>query len=142
MIDDFLIEELRRRQVQHAENEKEFGDSYVYIYREEDGHIQRQSKFLPVSGGEKVFLVCIQNDGRLVLKEFFTRFLAVEGFNAHSFRHTHATQLIENGATPRGVAGRLGHANTQITQNLYTHNTQKLQVETANIFAQNLQTNH
>lgn len=40
---------------------------------------------------------------------------------------THATQPIENGATPNGVAGRLGHANVDITQNLYTHTTQKLQ---------------
>jgi len=34
---------------------------------------------------------------------------------------------------------RLGE-DTQITQNLYTHNTQKLQEEAAAIFAQNLQT--
>ncbi|MBR1645973.1 MAG: tyrosine-type recombinase/integrase [Selenomonadaceae bacterium] len=61
--------------------------------------------------------------------------------NAHSFRHTHATQLIEQGATPNGVAGRLGHANTQITQDLYVHNTQKLQKDTAEIFAKNLHTN-
>ena len=40
LIDDFLLGELRRWQVQQAENEKKFGDSYVYIYREEDGHIQ------------------------------------------------------------------------------------------------------
>lgn len=47
------------------------------------------------------------------------------------FRHIHATQLIENGAPAKGVAGRLGHADTQITQNLYTHNTLKLQEENA-----------
>ena len=51
----------------------------------------------------------------------------------HSFRHTHATQLIENGASAKGVAERLGHADATITQNLYTHNTQKLQEETAAI---------
>ena len=69
-----------------------------------------------------------------MLKEFIARALVAEGLNAHSFRHTHATLLIENGAAPKGVAGRLGHANTQITQNLYTHNTLKLQVETAEFF--------
>ena len=62
------------------------------------------------------------------------------GINAHSFRHTHATTLIENGATPKGVAGRLGHSNTAITQNLYTHSTQKLQEDTATIFEKTLQT--
>lgn len=88
--DDFLLNELRRWQTRQAENEKQFGDSYVYTYRESDGHIQRQSKGL---------------------------------------------------AALKGVAGRLGHAHTQITQNFYTHNTLKLQKETAAIFAENLQTN-
>ena len=140
LIDDFLIGELRRWQNQQNENEKQFGDSYVYIYREPNGHIQRQSKILPMPDGERVSLVCTHNDGRLVLKECFTQILASKGLNAHSFRHTHATQLIESGAAPKGVAGRLGHSNTQITQNLYTHNTQKLQLETLAIFAENLQT--
>ena len=74
------------------------------------------------------------------MREILNRSLHDERLNAHSFRHTDATQLIKNGATPKGVAGRLGHANTLITQNLYTYNTLKLQVETAEIFAQNLQT--
>ena len=141
LIDDFLLAELRRWQIQQTENEKQFGDSYVYIYCESDGHIQRQSKGLPVTGCEKISLICTRNDGRLVLKEAFVSVLQAEGLNAHSFRHTHATQLIELGATPKGVAGRLGHANAIITQNLYTHNTLKLQQETAAIFAENLQTN-
>ena len=140
IIDNFLLGELRRWRVHQLENEKALGDSYVYIYREEDGHIEQRSKGLPAPVGENFPLVCTRADGRLVLASYFTIVLHNEGLNAHSFRHTHATQLIENGATPKGVAGRLGHANTQITQNLYTHNTLKLQVETAEIFAQNLQT--
>lgn len=55
---------------------------------------------------------------------------------------THVTQLIENDAKAKGVAGRLGHLNTQMTQNLYTHITAKLQEETVAIFAKNLQTNN
>ena len=137
LIDDFLIGELRRWQTRQIENEKQFGDSYVCIYCENNGHIQRQSKFLPTPNGEKISLLCTRNDGRLVLKEFVARLLAAEGINAHSFRHTHATQLIESGAAPKGVAGRLGHTNTQITQNLYTHNTLKLQEETLAIFDKN-----
>ncbi|MBR2518348.1 MAG: site-specific integrase [Selenomonadaceae bacterium] len=140
LVDDFLLGELRRWQVQQAENEKHFGDSYVYVYREADGHIERQSKSLPAPDGKKVSLVCVRDDGRIIVKTFFTRILRSEGLNAHSFRHTHATQLIENGAAPKGVAGRLGHSNTQITQNLYTHNTVKLQEETLAIFDKNLQT--
>jgi len=140
LIDDYLLGELKRWQNQQAANEKQFGGAYVYIYREPDGHIQRQSRALPAPAGEKVSLVCIRNDGRLVLSETLTKILHDEGLNAHSFRHTHATQLIENGAAPKGVAGRLGHVDATITQNLYTHNTQKLQEETLAIFGKNLQT--
>ena len=140
LIDDYLLGELRRWQNQQAENEKQFGDSYVYIYREPDGHIQRQSKSLPAPEGEKVSLLCVYDNGQLVLRGKITEILKVEGLNAHSFRHTHATQLIEDGAAPKGVAGRLGHANATITQNLYTHDTLKLQEETAAIFDKNLQT--
>ena len=85
-------------------------------------------------------IVCTHPDGRAVLSDIVIRKLNAEGLNAHSFWHTHATQLIEYGATPKGVASRLGHANTLITQNLYTHNTLKLQVETLAIFDKNLQT--
>ncbi len=140
IVDDYLLGELARWHNQQAENEKQFGDNYVYVYREENGHVQRQSKGLPPPFGEKISLLCTRNDGRIILRGIIVKFLTKEGLNAHSFRHTHATQLIENGAAPKGVAGRLGHSNAQITQNLYTHNTLKLQEETAAIFTQNLQT--
>ena len=56
--------------------------------------------------------------------------------NTHSFRHTHATRLIEAGAKPVDVAARLGHKDAAITQNLYTHDTKAMQKETARIFGE------
>ena len=142
IVDDFLLGELKRWQAQQAVNEKTFGDSYVYVYRENDGHIERRLKRLPAPDGEEVSLICTRDDGRTIMHNMIVISLRKNGFNAHSFRHTHATQLIENGATPKGVAGRLGHASTAITQNLYAHNTEKLQEETASIFVKNLQTKY
>lgn len=140
LVDDYLLEELRRWQARQAENERQFGDSYIYTYCESNGHIVFFSKALPAPDCEKVSLICTRDNGQLVLENHFTKILRDEGLNAHSFRHTHATQLIESGAAPKGVACRLGHANALITQNLYTHNTLKLQEETAAIFDKNLQT--
>ena len=56
--------------------------------------------------------------------------------NTHSFRHTHATRLIEAGAKPVDVAASLGHKDAAITQNLYTHDTKAMQKETARIFGE------
>ncbi len=140
IVDDYLLGELKRWQARQTENEKQLGDSYVYVYREDNGHMERRSKGLPAPDAEKVSLVCTREDGRIILRETFTDVLHNEKLNAHSFRHTHATILIENGVSAKAVAGRLGHANTQITQNLYTHNTLKLQEEAAAIFTENLQT--
>ncbi|MDR0906794.1 MAG: site-specific integrase [Oscillospiraceae bacterium] len=39
----------------------------------------------------------------------------------HGLRHTSATLQILNGVNPRAVAGRLGHANTTTTLNIYAH---------------------
>ena len=141
LIGEELISELKRWQRQQGLNEENIGDSYVYIYREGNGHIIRQSKGLPAPLGEKISLICTRHDGRLILYESLTIFLKGENLNAHSFRHTHATQLIENGVEAKAVAGRLGHANTQITQNLYTHNTLKLQEKALAIFDKIMQTN-
>lgn len=42
--------------------------------------------------------------------------------------------LIEAGANPVDVAARLGHADVSVTQNIYAHNTEEMQRETAAIF--------
>ncbi|EUJ40796.1 site-specific integrase [Brochothrix campestris] len=39
----------------------------------------------------------------------------------HGFRHTHASLLFESGATIKEVQDRLGHANSEITLQIYTH---------------------
>ena len=139
-ISDFLISELQSWQNRQAENEKSIGVSYVYIYKAADNKIIQQSKVLPAESN-RIELVCTKETGHFVLKSAVEKHLHNEGLNAHSFRHTHATMLIEHGATPKGVAGRLGHSNAAITQNLYTHNTEKIQQDTADIFEKITQTN-
>lgn len=44
-----------------------------------------------------------------------------KGTNLHSLRHTHATLLITNNTDPSTVSGRLGHAKTSTTMNIYAH---------------------
>ena len=90
---------------------------------------------------QEIHLVCTQKNGFPYRYHSISKKLRKHGLNAHSFRHTHATLLYENGATPKGVAARLGHANTNLTENLYTHITEKMQEDTLEKFADILQTN-
>lgn len=53
----------------------------------------------------------------------------------HGFRHTHASLLFESEASIKEVQERLGHANAQITLDIYTHVTKTARVETAENFA-------
>ena len=140
VIDKFLADELRRWRDKQLENENLVGDSYVYVYRDLENKVIQQSKGLIEIDAEKVSMICTKNNGKIVFKDAVEKALRSEGLNAHSFRHTHATVLIENGATPKGVAGRLGHSTTLITQNLYAHNTEKLQMDTSEIFSKIMQT--
>lgn len=106
---------------------------YVYIYEGPHGSLIEYSKDFNMQL-PRVDIVTTHPNGKRVKYDGLKKFLKRYGVNAHSFRHTHATVLIENGATPKGVADRLGHTSTEITQNLYTHVTDKLKNDTLNIF--------
>lgn len=60
-------------------------------------------------------------------------------FTFHSFRHTHATMLLENGAKMKDVKDRLGHSRISTTMDIYSHITKKSKRETVAIFENYLQ---
>ena len=72
--------------------------------------------------------VCIRPNGKMITGaglKYTHKLLAKEGidFKFHKLRHTHATQLLENGATIKMVQERLGHATPSITLQTYSHVT-------------------
>lgn len=94
--------------------------------------MQKQAR--PDDGMALRSLVCTQSSGKAVSRSTFTYAMEKIGINAHSLRHTHATLCAENGAPAKGLAGRLGHKNTSITENLYTHETEAMQGAALNAF--------
>ena len=50
----------------------------------------------------------------------------------HELRHTSTTLLIDSGINPKAVSERLGHANANITMNIYTHTFEDTKKECAN----------
>lgn len=85
-------------------------------------------------------LICTHDNGRPYLYDSFRLFIKKFNLNAHSFRHTHATLLYENGASAKSLAARLGHSSPTITEELYTHSTEKMQQDVLKIFEKTLQT--
>lgn len=53
----------------------------------------------------------------------------MEKFSGHCFRHTFATRCFEAGISPKTVQAYMGNATLQMTMNLYTHVTEKVQTE-------------
>ncbi|MGW2785173.1 tyrosine-type recombinase/integrase, partial [Streptomyces populi] len=55
------------------------------------------------------------------LKKTGSKVRVPEGTALHDLRHFYASVPIKNGATPKQVQRRLGHAKPSITLNVYTH---------------------
>ena len=143
-IDDELVRVLKAWKAHQAKNELAAGGGYVCVMKNKENKVFEMSKALLAdapAGSVRVNMVCTWRNGHFCKGEYIRHILTAEGLNAHSFRHTHATMLIENGATPKGVARRLGHRNAEITQNLYTHETEKLKRDTMEVFERAMQTN-
>lgn len=59
----------------------------------------------------------------------------LEPIHIHGFRHTHASLLFEAGANIKEVQARLGHQNTKITLDIYTHVTKESRDSFAETFS-------
>lgn len=79
-------------------------------------------------------LVCCRSTGEFITTNYldkqFKRILTENGLpniRFHDLRHTNATLLIENNVPVKVVSERLGHSDTAITMDIYTHYTEKMQ---------------
>lgn len=135
-----LLAALRRWKAKQAENELSRGKTYFLVYEGKNGalwQIQKQEATPP--GLKRRPLVCTRENGMAVLQNTVCVSLEKCGINAHSLRHTHATICAEHGAPPKGLAGRLGHSSATLTENLYTHETQRMQLDTIAAFEKDFQ---
>lgn len=53
----------------------------------------------------------------------------IQSISMHTLRHTYATRCIEAGMRPKTLQELLGHANIQVTMNLYVHNSEEEKVK-------------
>ena len=81
-----------------------FRNNLICDYK--NGHI-----FNPDTFGSPFNFICRKNFGK--------------GYSFHSFRHLHATMLLEAGVELEIVSKRLGHANINLTASIYSHILEK-----------------
>ena len=137
--DTYFLSYLRTLKTTQAANEMRLGEAYQIAYEDvSNGRtlVILPKKLPPSKGYEHRPLLCVLSNGIPIKREMLQYSLKRMNLNTHSFRHTHATRLIEAGAKPVDVAARLGHVDAAITQNLYTHDTEDMKQETARIFGE------
>jgi integrase len=91
-------------------------DTLARIVREHFATLKSEWLFLNTRGG---FLTS-ENVAKQVLSPILDR-LGLPRCGFHAFRHTHATLLLYNGATPQEAQAQLRHADPRVTIGVYSH---------------------
>ena len=142
LLDNQIISILKKWKALQIKNEIKLGKNYIYNYEGKNGELWGIPK---VQEPEKDLilrkLVCTSESGAAVRRTSITNVMKKHGITFHDLRHTHATILMERNAIPKDVAVRLGHRDATITQNIYTHDTDKMKQNTVAIFEDFLKEN-
>ena len=59
--------------------------------------------------------------------------MGYKSFDFHSLRHTHTTNRLSHGATPKDVQELLGHSDVSTTMNIYAHSTREAKRNSARL---------
>lgn len=146
---DSLYSILKAEKKKQHENEIFYGDQFMIhvLIDEKDEKGNTIKRIMPLqkcihAPYERVKMVCIAENGEYTSTDSFkycSRVIHRElkiAFDYHSLRHTHATRLIESGASIKSVQERLGHEDIKTTMNTYVHTTEEMENEAVEIFEQ------
>lgn len=148
VVSEILINELKKYRKSQLENKMYYGEYYKELYlkdeKDEKGQVIKRvietEKTIPVAlpvanmifrkeNGEYVSTDSFKYPSRIIHHK-----LGYENFDYHSLRHTHATLLIESGASPKSVQLRLGHSSIKTTYDRYVHDTDDMKQNAVDLF--------
>ena len=128
-LDDDFVELLLREKRQQEKDRAYYDEQYFRYYEDDKGRISRNPE-----AGQEVHFVGVRRDGEFIAPRTMQHTSSVihhdmgyKEFDFHSLRHTHATMLVENGASPMYVQHRLGHKSLEVTLRVYFHYTDKME---------------
>ena len=112
------------------------GEAYTRYYSNDVGVISD----MMFDGFSEIHPVCVRRDGTLIsprtmqhTSHIIHTKLNYPEFDFHSLRHTHATMLVESGASPMYIQKRLGHKSLDVTIRYYFHLTDTMNQHGASI---------
>lgn len=136
LLDDYMVSILKRVKELQERAKVYYGEFYIHLYRNNRNQLVREYS----EGCIEVNMLNVREDGSYIQPRVMQHCgrvvhyeLGYMKYDYHSLRHTHATRLIENGAPIKDVQHRLGHKSVQVTLDIYSHVTQKMQIKTVDI---------
>lgn len=127
-LDAGTLAELKRWKSIQATNRMRVGECYLVVYSDAEGVVTLSPQGdKPPAGMRKHNLICTNELGCHLKYISLSISLAKLGLNTHSFRHSHATHLIEGKVRPIDVAARLGHSDANMVNSVYAHDTEEMQ---------------
>lgn len=130
-IDDELLTLLKDEQQRQQRAKAYFSKRYQQVFMDDEQHFS--------NCGKEINLICVRENGSYIqprttqhMNHIIHSELGMPLFDFHTLRHTHATMLIEAGASLLDIKERLGHTKIDITE-IYTHNTDKTRARTTRI---------
>lgn len=132
-LDSFTLNVLRKKKLKKMKMKLGYGEYYTFMKKNEKNQINEIE-------GEIIDLINVRENGTYLhprVMQHCSRVihydLGFKEFDFHSLRHTHTTMLLEAGVNIKEIQYRLGHKNSNITLNVYSHVTDKIHNETVDI---------
>lgn len=134
-----LKKHLEREKSRALRNKVRLGADYSVHYVSAGGYIltgDAHEVLAPVIA----YPVCRKSNGDFITKQNLDycfrkvhKEMELPHVSFHTFRHTHATLLLERGANIKSVSERLGHSDVATTMEIYAHVTDDMETETASM---------
>lgn len=115
-----LITELKRHKLEQIKHRLQMGSLY-----------KDMNLVNPTNVGTPVIASNLRRNFNIFIKK-----ANVKKIRFHDLRHTHATLLLKQGVHPKIVSERLGHTDTRMTLDRYSHLLPNMQKETAQKFSE------